>query len=420
MAAFHKVQVALNKQSITVGSPSPQTVNVVVPRIGPKGDTGNVGPQGEQGIIGPTGPQGIQGEKGDKGDTGNTGATGPQGPQGEKGDKGDKGDTGNTGPTGPQGPQGEKGDTGATGATGPQGPAGTATTDAADLTSGTLADARLSANVPLKDAANTFSQNQTLDGTNNVAPNQTAASGSSLMTRQLTDARLDFLVPRWHEVPASSFSALTLVGGTAGATFGNAVGCHLGTANNIGSHAVANHLGIALNYLTTSNKGLLWQRPFTVAHSFSLINSVSVCKTWFRLGSTNLFHINPPPAEPNYVSAGWVVEETTTNSIHFRAYSYSGGAIAYGNEVTLGGQYGGVQLAPITFVTTSDGTTIKVGVVNRLGEVVGVSQVAAPTETTEYNPVAAVGLVSDGVNAAGVRSAYLVGSVKWSSLSVSL
>lgn len=60
------------------------------------------------------------------------------------------------------------------------------TTDAADLTSGTLADARLSSNVPLKDAANTFTQNQTLNGTNNVMPNQTtAASDSSLMTRAL-------------------------------------------------------------------------------------------------------------------------------------------------------------------------------------------------------------------------------------------
>ena len=36
---------------------------------------------------------------------------------------------------------------------------------------------------------NTFTQNQTLEGTNNTAPNQTAASGSSLMTRDLADVR---------------------------------------------------------------------------------------------------------------------------------------------------------------------------------------------------------------------------------------
>jgi hypothetical protein len=39
--------------------------------------------------------------------------------------------------------------------------------------------------VPLLASSNTFTQNQTLDGTNNVAPNQTAASGSSIMTRDL-------------------------------------------------------------------------------------------------------------------------------------------------------------------------------------------------------------------------------------------
>lgn len=36
---------------------------------------------------------------------------------------------------------------------------------------------------------NTFTQNQTLEGTNNVAPNQTAASGSSIMTRDLVEKR---------------------------------------------------------------------------------------------------------------------------------------------------------------------------------------------------------------------------------------
>ena len=36
---------------------------------------------------------------------------------------------------------------------------------------------------------NTFTQNQTLEGTNNIAPNQNAESGTSIMTRDLTDAR---------------------------------------------------------------------------------------------------------------------------------------------------------------------------------------------------------------------------------------
>jgi hypothetical protein len=100
-------------------------------------------------------------------------------------------------------PRGDKGDQG------DQGPPGTATTDAADLTTGTLADARLSSNVPRLDASNTFTQNQTLDGTNNVAPNQTAASGSSLITRDLGDARYflnDAILHDFYDIPLNNSS----------------------------------------------------------------------------------------------------------------------------------------------------------------------------------------------------------------------
>jgi hypothetical protein len=55
MAAYHKVEVSLNTNAVEVGIPSPQTVNVVVPTIGPVGPTGSVGP------VGPTGPQGVPG-----------------------------------------------------------------------------------------------------------------------------------------------------------------------------------------------------------------------------------------------------------------------------------------------------------------------------------------------------------------------
>jgi len=64
-----------------------------------------------------------------------------------------------------------------------------ATTDASLLTSGTLSDSRLSANVSLDNINNNFSASQTFAGSANTAPNQTAASGSSLMTRDLVDER---------------------------------------------------------------------------------------------------------------------------------------------------------------------------------------------------------------------------------------
>jgi hypothetical protein len=105
---------------------------------------------------------------------------------------------------------------------GPQGPQGTPgeqTTDAALLTSGTLADARLSANVPLKDAANTFASSQTLNGTANVAPNQTAASDGSLMTRDLVDANPLFALCNVRALGAYAFGN----SGTGSGTFENYV-----------------------------------------------------------------------------------------------------------------------------------------------------------------------------------------------------
>jgi|LakMenE01Jun11ns_1017448.scaffolds.fasta_scaffold9789962_3 hypothetical protein len=56
-------------------------------------------------------------------------------------------------------------------------------------TTRTLTAPDASGTLPLLETANTFTQNQTLNGTNSTAPNQTAASGSSLMTRDLGDAR---------------------------------------------------------------------------------------------------------------------------------------------------------------------------------------------------------------------------------------
>lgn len=67
-----------------------------------------------------------------------SGGVGPQGPAGTAGAAGATGSTGATGATGPQGTQG---------VAGPAGNPAAATTDASELTSGTLLDARLSANV---------------------------------------------------------------------------------------------------------------------------------------------------------------------------------------------------------------------------------------------------------------------------------
>jgi hypothetical protein len=46
MAAYYKVDVVLNSQAVSVGLPSPQSVRVTLPLVGPQGPAG---PQGEQG-----------------------------------------------------------------------------------------------------------------------------------------------------------------------------------------------------------------------------------------------------------------------------------------------------------------------------------------------------------------------------------
>ena len=271
---------------------------------GPTGPTGPEGPQGEQGIQGATGPQGPQGEQGIQGATGNTG------PQGEQGVQGIQGDTGATGPTGPEGPQGPQGNTGATGPTGPtgsQGPAGTATTDASELTTGTLDDARLSGNVPLEDAANTFSANQTLNGTNNTAPNQTAASGSSVMTRDalytaLTDNNAGDLIGG----PSSTINvgtgaasgALWVTGGFAQVTStpNSAAGTYIG--DSFWSHSVFS--GVAM----PSNKNLDFVLKGVILRVET--NQNWVLRVVVGVGAPNR---TPPAVGANALTArGWGIE----------------------------------------------------------------------------------------------------------------
>jgi hypothetical protein len=91
--------------------------------------------------------------------------------------------------------------------------AGTPTTDASLLTSGKLADARLSSNVSLDNINNNFSASQTFAGSANTAPNQTAASRSSLMTRSLVARESIFDAPKTI-TPVS----LATVGSSGGST----------------------------------------------------------------------------------------------------------------------------------------------------------------------------------------------------------
>ena len=273
-AAYYKVEVTLNSQAVSVGLPSPQSVSVTIPLIGPQGPVGATGSTGATGpanslAIGAvsTGAAGSNASatitgtapsqtldltipRGDKGDTGDTGATGPANSltigavsTGAAGSNADATITG-TAPNQTLNLTIPVGATGATGPTGPQGPtiadanapatnnilwqirttAFTAASGGRYVASGTFTvtnpasgnDGELfqvvvaSGTVTVNSVAygasrwpvtvarisgawttlpNTLTENLTLNGTNNTAPNQTAASGSSLITRDLGDAR---------------------------------------------------------------------------------------------------------------------------------------------------------------------------------------------------------------------------------------
>jgi hypothetical protein len=84
-------------------------------------------------------------------------------------------------------------------------------------TTRTLTVPNASGTLPLLETANTYTQNQTLDGTNNTAPNQTAASGSSVMTRDalytaLTDNNAGDLI-------GGASSTINVGAGTASGAF---------------------------------------------------------------------------------------------------------------------------------------------------------------------------------------------------------
>jgi hypothetical protein len=71
-----------------IGATGPAGPQGIKGDTGTTGATGSQGPQGTTGPEGPAGPQGVKGDtgaQGIKGDTGPTGATGPQGPQGIRG-----------------------------------------------------------------------------------------------------------------------------------------------------------------------------------------------------------------------------------------------------------------------------------------------------------------------------------------------
>jgi hypothetical protein len=217
-AAYYKVEVTLNSQAVSVGLPSPQSVSVTIPLIGPQGPVGATGPANSLAIG--TVSTGAAGSNADATITGTApnqtlNLTIPVGA------------TGATGPTGPQGPTIADANAPATNnilwqirttaftaasggryvASGTFTVTNPASGNDGELFQVVVASGTVTVNSVAYGASrwpvtvarisgawttlpNTLTENLTLNGTNNTAPNQTAASGTSLMTRALVQSQL--------------------------------------------------------------------------------------------------------------------------------------------------------------------------------------------------------------------------------------
>ena len=114
----------------------------------------------------------------------------------------------------------------------------------------------------LTETANTFSQNQTLNGTANTAPNQTAASASSLMSRTLVDDEPFFNIGRCFSplpVPSTgvlrgtvsvntdgNYVNLSILSSTAASSYARASLARYPTGFGFGGIAYANRLGFMI------------------------------------------------------------------------------------------------------------------------------------------------------------------------------
>jgi hypothetical protein len=182
----------------------------------------------------------------------------------------------------------------------------------AGTTLGTYADGASAAHVSL---ANTFTQNQTLDGTNNVAPNQTAASSSSIMTRALVDAQLVRYVldaPQvWRDLTYATASYSSGLGAAqhAGPIDGGRV------AARVSGGDATSRAGVRINRLgpwngVSGNNGLNWGRAFEVCVVGSrLFLSTSNVTMFLALGVAG--NDTTLPASGSFVGLEWT---TTTNA----------------------------------------------------------------------------------------------------------
>jgi hypothetical protein len=287
----------------------------------------------------------------------------------------------------------------------------TPTTDASLLTSGTLADARLSSNVSLDNINNNFSASQTFAGSANTAPNQTAASGSSLMTRDLVDARL-FSKAQMNQISMPAMSGASLNGGF-GAT--GIIGASLFTTATTGAqqrYIITNSEDIGLilpgtsasGYSIASNNGSPIDFSKTIVAGFNYLSTQSNTTQRFRfvLGRPGR-NVAAANTLGGLLGRGIILNlsRSGTNTISARL-GYQNSATATITNAT--------NASPIV-VTTADNHGLATG------DLVEIQGVLGNTATNGTWTITSVSATSFSLDSSSGNGAWATSSASWQKLS---
>lgn len=229
---------------------------------------------------------------------------------------------------------------------------------ASEITSGTLALARLDPLVALDNADNNFSVNQTFQGTNNVAPNQTAASGSSLMTRDLLTRQIGFAQVSGQTTVHTS--ATSGAGTAAGAVFSIGAQAVIGTtANSYGFSAFGDSFwtrsSLSGSAMPTNKEVLCFLRGVTIRVE---ANTNWVIRMLFGVGGPN--RVAPTAGSAPLTSRAWCVEFYYNGSNYVWKPSYYNTSLVSGSETTIPGSITAAnwtsKMYSILLRQTADGT----------------------------------------------------------------
>jgi hypothetical protein len=173
----------------------------------------------------------------------------------------------------------------------------------------------------------TFSDNCTLNGTANAAPNQTAASGSSLMTRDLVDDRGIWRALNWNW---ASFPALALTSPSTSGTGAAVTGTGIYAPSTAG-YARASFLSITYLQNSGSYSGeLKLSVPFLLSAKLTIEALTAGITFRLLISESNAY----TSGEPTNDAFGFKIAGTSASG-----FVHNGSTISYTSPITLTGSF---------------------------------------------------------------------------------